>query len=158
VEHLTTQLEERATALMEKVESLGGSSRAIAAGFFQDEIARSAYEHQLRVESGETVIVGVNRFTDGSAPVTIPTPDYSALERGQVERIRAVRAHRDAADHARAIAALGNAAAAQISSAAQGTGANPHLMPLIIDAVRARASVGEISDALEAHWGRYRST
>ncbi len=158
VEHLTTELEQRAMALMEKVEALGGSPRAIAAAFFQDEIARSAYEHQLRVESGETVIVGVNRFADAGVPVAIPTPDYSALERGQVERLRGVRANRDAEGQRRALGALGDAAATVVRAGSSGRAAGASLMPLIIDAVRARASVGEISDTLESHWGRYRSS
>ena len=159
VEHLTTELERRATELMDRVEALGGSSKAIAAAFFQDEIARSAYEHQLRVESGETVIVGVNRFTDDSAPVAIPTPDYSALERAQVERVRAVRAARPVDAHRRAMDALGEAAARIHVGAESGAATTDvHLMPLIIDAVRARASVGEISDVFAAHWGRYRGT
>ena len=160
VEHLTTELERRAAELMARVDALGGSSRAIAAAFFQDEIARSAYEHQLRVESGETVIVGVNRFTDDSAPVTVPTPDYSALERAQVEGVRAVRAARPSEAHRRAMDALGDAAAA-LSRAGERPGVatmDVHSMPLIIDAVRARATVGEISDVLAAHWGRYRGT
>ena len=93
---LTDELERRATELLAKVDELGGAAKAIAASFFQEEIARSAYEFQLRVESGETVIVGVNKFADDSPPPVIPTPDYSALERGQVERVRAVRARRDA--------------------------------------------------------------
>ncbi|HUR91307.1 MAG TPA: methylmalonyl-CoA mutase family protein, partial [Gemmatimonadaceae bacterium] len=66
VEHLTSELEDRATTLMQRVEELGGSAKAIEAGFFQEEIARSAYEFQQRVESGQTVIVGVNQFTDDS--------------------------------------------------------------------------------------------
>src|SRR5688500_3786594 len=151
VERLTTELESRALELMERVESLGGSERAIAAAFFQDEIARSAYEHQLRVESGDTVVVGVNRFSDAVEAPDIPTPDYSALERGQVERVRAVRERRSADDVQRTLAALGDAA-----KAPSGSSAPSPLMPLIIDAVRARASVGEIADVLAAQWGRYR--
>ncbi|HKO16360.1 MAG TPA: methylmalonyl-CoA mutase family protein, partial [Gemmatimonadaceae bacterium] len=87
VEHLTSDLEARARALLEQVDARGGAARAIASGFFQEEIARSAYEQQLRVERGETVIVGVNRFADGSAPPIVPAPDYSALERAQVRRL-----------------------------------------------------------------------
>ena len=160
VEYLTTELERRAMDLMERVDALGGSAKAIAAAFFQDEIARSAYEHQLRVESGETVIVGVNKFTDESAAPDIPTPDYSALERAQVDRLRAVRAKRSTDAYDRAMAAL-STATATITSGNDGdqraTGAIP-LMPLIIDAVRARATVGEISDLLASHWGRYRGS
>ena len=77
-----------------QVDELGGAARAIDASFFQEEIARSAYEHQMRVERGETVIVGVNKFADGAPPPIIPTPDYSALEREQVERARSSRAAR----------------------------------------------------------------
>src|SRR5687767_7876140 len=65
VERMTSELEQRATELLERVHALGGAAAAINAGFFQEEIGRSAYEHQLRVERGETVIVGVNRFTEG---------------------------------------------------------------------------------------------
>jgi len=153
VEHLTSELERRALELMARVEELGGSAPAIAAGFFQEEIGRSAYEHQLRVESGETVIVGVNRFGDGQEPPVIPAPDFSALERDQVARLGAVKAARDGTAVGLALGALADAARAYADEGAAG---RPALMPLIIDAVRARASVGEISDALERSWGHYR--
>jgi methylmalonyl-CoA mutase N-terminal domain/subunit len=153
VEELTNTLEREAEALLVRVDELGGAAPAIAAGFFQDEIGRSAYEHQLRVERGETVVVGVNKFADGAEPPVIPSPDYSALEREQVARVAAVRAARDAAQVSKALAVLGEAAVAYTGDA--GTD-RPHLMPLIIDAVRARASVGEISDVLAARWGAYR--
>jgi methylmalonyl-CoA mutase N-terminal domain/subunit len=156
VEHLTGELERRALELLARVDELGGSAEAIAAGFFQEEIARSAYEFQLRVESGETVIVGVNRFGDGQGPPVIPAPDFSALEREQVAQLRAVRERRDAAAVDRALGALGGAAAAYAGDARPDGGPRPELMPLIIDAVRARASVGEISDTLAAAWGTYR--
>src|SRR4051812_8222949 len=68
VEHLTTELEQRAMELLARVDELGGAAQAIAAGFFQEEIGRSAYEYQLGVERGDTTIVGVNRFADGSEP------------------------------------------------------------------------------------------
>ena len=152
VEALTDELEERATALLEQVDSMGGAAHAIEAGFFQEEIARSAYEHQLRIERGEQVIVGVNRFTDADAPPIIPTPDYSELERTQVARVKKLRALRDEGAASRALTALGEAAASDAVDAA----ARPPIMPLIIDAVRARATVGEISDVLEQRWGRYR--
>jgi methylmalonyl-CoA mutase N-terminal domain/subunit len=153
VESLTDEVERRAVALLERVESLGGSAKAIAAGFFQEEIARSAYEHQLAVEAGRTVIVGVNRFGDGEEPPMVPAPDFAALERGQRERLAAVRATRDAAAVAAALSAIRAAAPAY---ARVGGKAHAPLMPLIIDAVRARATVGEISDALRAEWGEYR--
>jgi methylmalonyl-CoA mutase N-terminal domain/subunit len=81
VEHLTSELESRAMELLARVDSIGGAAKAISASFFQEEIAKSAYAFQMKVERGETVIVGVNRFDDGSEVPTIATPDYSRLER-----------------------------------------------------------------------------
>ena len=152
VEHLTSELERRALELLARVDALGGSERAIGAGFFQDEIARSAYEHQLAVERGETIVVGVNRFGDGEPPPVIPAPDFSALETSQIARLAAARHGRDAAAVERALAAVGAAAAGYGDDG----GSREPLMPLIIDAVRARATVGEISDTLGGRWGAYR--
>src|SRR5687768_14160800 len=152
VEQLTTALEQQAMDLLGRVDALGGAERAIAAGFMQEEIARSAYEQQMRVERGETVIVGVNRFTDGREPPSIPIPDYSALEHGQVQRVRAVRANRDTAAVRRAVVSLRKASGGYDS---RGGNREP-LMPLIVDAVRARATVGEIADALRESWSEYR--
>jgi methylmalonyl-CoA mutase N-terminal domain/subunit len=154
VEHLTTELERRATELLAQVDSLGGAAAAIDAGFFQDEIARSAYEFQMRVECGETVIVGVNRFADGVDAPPIAAPDYSRLESEQIQRLAEVRRRRDRAAVERALAAIGEAAGAFVGD--DGRGGRPQLMPLILDAVRGRATVGEISDALAARWGMYR--
>ncbi|MEO7218735.1 MAG: methylmalonyl-CoA mutase family protein [Gemmatimonadaceae bacterium] len=151
VESLTDQIEARAMDLIAKVDELGGAERAVAAGFFQDEIARSAYEFQLRVEAGQTAIVGVNTFADGSEPPDIPSPDYSALEREQVAKLAKERRNRDAGLVESSLSAIRGAAAEPPSS-------RSHLMPLIIDAVRARATVGEISDTLGACWGVYTPT
>jgi methylmalonyl-CoA mutase N-terminal domain/subunit len=153
VEHLTSELERRASDLLAAVDSLGGAAAAIGAAFFQDEIARSAYEFQMRVERGETVIVGVNRFADGNEAPPAPPPDYSRLEAEQVTRLAAARRRRDGGGVKRCLAAISAAAAAYTGDARAD---RPHLMPLIIDAVRARATVGEISDALAARWGAYR--
>src|SRR5918999_1472713 len=116
VEHLTNTLEQRALALLERVDAIGGAERAIAAGFMQEEIARSAYDQQKRVERGESVIVGVNRFSDGKEPPSIRVPDYSALERAQVERVRAVRGRRDGAAARHALRALGEGSRSYASS------------------------------------------
>jgi methylmalonyl-CoA mutase N-terminal domain/subunit len=151
VEYLTNELEKRAMALLGEVEQRGGSASAIDAGFFQDEIGRSAWEFQQSVERGETVIVGVNRFQDGEDPPIIPAPDFSALEREQVAKLGAVKTRRDKVAVERELATLGDAARRVL---VQEPGV--HLMPLIIRAVQARASVGEISAALEGAWGRYR--
>jgi methylmalonyl-CoA mutase N-terminal domain/subunit len=152
VEGLTNTLERCALELIEKVDALGGAAAAIGASFFQEEIARSAYEFQMRVERGESVIVGVNKYGDGAPPPIIPTPDYSELERDQRARIAAVRAARDGAQVSAALDALRTAAAPYARSGGQ----RPPLVELIIDAVRLRATVGEIADALRASWGEYR--
>jgi methylmalonyl-CoA mutase N-terminal domain/subunit len=153
VEHLTNALEEQATALLARVDALGGAARAIEAGFLQEEIARSAYEHQLRVERGETVIVGVNRFVEDAEVPVMPAPDYSALAPAQVARVAELRARRDDAAVRGTLERLRDAAATYAVDAA---GARAELMPCIVDAVRARATVGEISDALRERWGTYR--
>jgi methylmalonyl-CoA mutase N-terminal domain/subunit len=152
VEQLTNALERKATELLARVDAIGGAERAIAAGFMQEEIARSAYEQQMRIERGESVIVGVNRFTDAKDVPSVPTPDYTALERGQVDRVRALRSKRNAGAAERAMTALRDASRSYVTDGK----ARPPLMPLIIDAVRARATVGEIADAFRDAWSEYR--
>jgi methylmalonyl-CoA mutase N-terminal domain/subunit len=146
VESLTDAIEQRSVELLAKVEELGGAAQAIEAGFLQEEIGKSAYAYQLAVEAGDTVVVGVNKFGDGAAPPVIPTPDYRQLEAGQKARVIGVKAQRDDAVVAGCLQAL----EATVRSG------KTEVMPLIIDAVRARASVGEISDVLERVWGKYR--
>jgi len=146
VETLTDELERRAVELLGKVEELGGAARAIEARFMQEEIGKSAYAYQLGVESGQTVVVGVNKYEDGAEPPVIPTPDYSQLAAEQKARVTAVKAARDNAVASACVQAIETAARA----------GDRQLMPLIVDAVKARVSVGEISDALERVWGRYR--
>ncbi|HJQ12840.1 MAG TPA: methylmalonyl-CoA mutase family protein [Gemmatimonadaceae bacterium] len=150
VESLTNDLESRAMALIQKVDELGGSEQAIAAGFFQEEIARSAYEHQLRVEGGDTVIVGVNRFVDDVAPPDIPAPEYSKLEKAQIKAVKALRKKRDDSSVKEDLGKL--------REASRDSSKPLHLMPLIIDAVRSRATVGEIAATLAENWGYYRPT
>ncbi|HXG44302.1 MAG TPA: methylmalonyl-CoA mutase family protein [Gemmatimonadales bacterium] len=146
VEALTDRIEREARAVIEEVDRMGGAARAIERGFFQDAIARSAYELQRRQESGDLVVVGVNRFTDDSPVPTIPAPDYPALAARQRVRLAEVKARRDAGAVERALAALAQAAC----------GTAP-LMPPIIEAVRARATLGEISETLRGVWGVYRA-
>jgi methylmalonyl-CoA mutase N-terminal domain/subunit len=152
VEQLTNEIETRAMALITHVDELGGAVSGIEAGFFQDEIAKSAYAQQLRIEAGETVIVGVNKFGDGQDPPIIPAPDFSALELEQVARLHDCIARRDNAAVQQSLAALRAAAPTYLPEHA---GERTDLMPLVIDAVRARASVGEIAAALGEVWGRY---
>jgi methylmalonyl-CoA mutase N-terminal domain/subunit len=145
LESLTDRIETGARALIEEVDALGGAAKAIERGFLQEAIARSAYELQKKQEAGESVVVGVNRFTDDSPALKIETPDFSALETGQRARLERVRTERDGAAVARSLAEVG--------AAAEGTDS---LMPPILDAVRVRATLGEISDALRKVWGTYR--
>jgi methylmalonyl-CoA mutase, N-terminal domain len=153
VEHLTTELEERAMALLGRVDELGGAANAIQAAFFQEEIARSAYEYQKSVERGDTVIVGVNRFTDGRDVPAVAIPDFSRLEDEQVARLNDLKARRD---RAVASAALDNLGAVADRFATKGDLGNDSLVPAIVDAVRARASVGEVANVLRSRWGTYR--
>jgi methylmalonyl-CoA mutase, N-terminal domain len=153
VEHLTNELEKRALELIAKVDEMGGAAKAIEAGFLQEEIARSAYDLQMRIEANEVVLVGVNAFTDDSPVPVIPRPDFADLERGQVERVRVARSKRDASRVKKVLADLANAAPAYLKG---DSAKRDPLMPVIIDAVRARATVGEISDCLARVWGMHR--
>ena len=145
VEALTDSIEAGARELMREIDTIGGAARAIEREFFQDAIARSAYDLQKAQEAGERVVVGLNRFTDDSPALPIETPDYSALEVEQRSRLAEVKRGRDAA-------AMG----ATLKEVQQAAGNTAPLMPRIIDAVRARATLGEISDTLREVWGVYR--
>jgi methylmalonyl-CoA mutase N-terminal domain/subunit len=147
IEALTNAIEEQATAYLEKIEALGGMLRAIERGYVQQEIQNAAYEYQRAVEDQEAIVVGVNRFTveeDRSVPVQRVD---EGLERQQVERLRALRARRDAAKWKAALAGV---------QAAAGSGEN--LMPRILEAVENYATVGEISDAMRRVFGEHKET
>ena len=146
LESLTDEIEQAARALVDEVEQLGGAARAIEQHYFQDAIAKSAYEQQRRIEEGTDVVVGVNEFVDDAPAPTVVAPDYTGLAAAQRRRLAAARAQRNAADVQRTLGALREAART----------AQAPLMPAIIDAVRARASVGEISDVFRDLWGVYR--
>jgi methylmalonyl-CoA mutase, N-terminal domain len=145
VEAMTDQIEKEARALIEHVDSLGGAAAAIEKGFFQDTIAKSAYELQLAQESGASTVVGVNRFTDDAPPLPVTVLDYSVLEERQLGRLANVRSRRHAGKAKQALAA--------VTAAARGSDT---LMPSIIEAVKARVTLGEISDAMRTAWGTYR--
>jgi len=152
VEDLTNKIEAGAMALIARVDEQGGAAESIRNGFPQDEIARSAYEYQLRVESGETVVVGVNKFEDDIAPPVIPAPNFGELEREQIAALKHVKETRDNGAVQERLSAIGAAAPTYLASH---HGSRAEMMPLVIDAVRARASVGEIADTLQRVWGRY---
>jgi methylmalonyl-CoA mutase N-terminal domain/subunit len=145
IEALTDRIESEARAIIAEIDAQGGAAVAISRGFFQDAIARSAWDLQQRVESGRAVVVGVNRYVDGSPPAEIPRPDYSALAKRQQARLAEVRAGRDGAAVRRSLL--------HIATAARTDGP---LMAPIIEAVRVRTSLGEISDVLRGEWGIFR--
>jgi methylmalonyl-CoA mutase N-terminal domain/subunit len=145
VEALTDRIAEEVQALLAWIAQGGGAAAAIGRGDFQDAIHRSAYAYQRAVEAGETVIVGVNRYADAAPPLQVSAPDYSALEARQVQRVQQARRRRAEREWREALDALGGAARA----------ADP-LMPRMLAAVRARATVGEISDTLRGVWGVFR--
>jgi len=144
VEALTSQIESAANAYLQKIESLGGMLKAIESGFVQQEIQNAAYDFQQRVDRGEAVLVGVNRFQideEKSVPLQRIDP---ALEAKQVASVRALRARRDQKKW--------RAAMAGVEAAAR---AGQNLMPSIIAAVENYATVGEISDTLRKVFGEY---
>jgi methylmalonyl-CoA mutase, N-terminal domain len=147
VECLTDRIEREARVLIEEVDALGGAAAAVARGYFQEAIARSAWMLQQRQESGEQVVVGVNRFVENAPPPEITLPDFAELARRQRDRLTKARASRAPARVSAALDALRSAAG----------GIEP-MMPPILEAVRARATLGEISDALRQVWGTYRPT
>jgi methylmalonyl-CoA mutase N-terminal domain/subunit len=146
VEALTERVEREARGLLQEIEQSGGAARAVERGLFQEAIARSAYAQQRAIESGESVVVGVNEYADDQEVPSVPAPDYTALAAAQRRRVAEIRGTRDGG---RAQRALGELQAAARDPTAP-------LMEPILGAVRARATVGEISDVLRGVWGVYR--
>ena len=145
IESLTNEIERRANGYLEKIEALGGMLKAIERGYVQQEIQNAAYEYQQAVDRLEAVVVGVNRFAiEEEKPIPIQRMDES-LERKQVERLRELRARRDRGLWQESIKNVENAAR---------SGAN--LMPHIIAAIEAYATVGEISEAMRRVFGEYK--
>jgi methylmalonyl-CoA mutase N-terminal domain/subunit len=148
VEKLTDQMEKEAEEIFARVEQMGGVVRCIEEGWFQREIARSAYEYQKAVDKGEKVIVGVNKFVEPDEKLTIDLLKIDAsTERTQTGRLQALRARRDAARHAAALEGV---------RAACADGSN--LMPRLVTAVEADATLGEIIDTMKSVFGTYEET
>src|SRR6202795_52120 len=145
IEALTNEIESRANEYLGKIEALGGMIKALERGYVQQEIQNAAYEYQQQIDRKEAVVVGVNRFAvDEEKPIPIQPIDES-LERKQVERLCALRARRDRAPW--------QAALQQIEAAAR---SGENLMPRILAAVEANATVGEISDTMRKVFGEYK--
>ncbi|HUI43371.1 MAG TPA: methylmalonyl-CoA mutase family protein [Terriglobia bacterium] len=147
IEKLTDEIEAGAREYLGKIDALGGVLRAIENGFVQREIQESAYRYQQEVEAGRRVVVGVNRYQEGRAPAPPILHLDPEMERAQVERLRRLRTRRD---RARTKAAL-----AEIDRVAR---SDENLLPAILAAVKAYATVGEISDALRRVFGEYRES
>jgi methylmalonyl-CoA mutase N-terminal domain/subunit len=147
IEKLTNEIESGAEEYIAKIDAMGGMLRAVEAGFVQQEIQKAAYEYQQAVDSGEQVVVGVNRFqTEEERP--IPTLQIDpAVEAAQIARLNALRARRDTAKTKSALA--------EIERRARTT---ENLMPAILQAVESYATVGEISDALRRAFGEYQES
>jgi methylmalonyl-CoA mutase, N-terminal domain len=145
VEALTNQLEAAAQEYLAEIEGLGGALAAIEAGYQQRQIQEAAYRVQREVEAEERIVVGVNRFRDDP----VPSPDLQRIdpagERAQVERLRRLRAERNTESWSAALEGLAVAAAG-----------GDNLLPPIIQAVKAKATLGEISDRLRVGWGEHR--
>ena len=148
VESLTAELVKEARKLIDEVEALGGMTKAVESGLPKMRIEQSAALRQAKIDRGEEVIVGVNKYRLKNEPdVDVLDIDNTAVRDSQIERLKKVRANRDDAACTAALDAL-------TAAAESGQG---NLLELATDAARARASVGEISDALEKSWGRHKA-
>ncbi len=147
VEASTTRIEQEAEDYFQKIEALGGMLRAIERGWVQQEIQNAAYDYQRRVETGDAVVVGVNKFTRENEP-GVPTQRHDPdLERRQVERLQALRAKRSQTRWQQGIDAVKERAKD-----------GDNLMPAILEAVESNCTVGEIAGTLRSVFGEYRET
>jgi len=145
VEALTDEIEAKAQEYIDRIEDMGGAVAAIESGYMQTEIQEAAVQQQQDIESGARVVVGVNKFRSDEEPEPIIFRVNTELSRGQMERLRRVRETRDSVNAAATLRTLGAAARGE-----------ENLMPAILDAVRAYATLGEICGELRAAWGEYR--
>ncbi|RYF10091.1 MAG: methylmalonyl-CoA mutase, partial [Deltaproteobacteria bacterium] len=171
VESLTADLANQAWALMEEVEALGGMAAAIETGLPKLRIEEAAARKQSRIDTGQEVIVGVNKYLapEGEAPIDVLKIDNDAVRESQVARLKQIRANRDNDAVQAALKAITDCAVSfslpseSITNEPAPTEDNPatpqgNLLALAVTAARARATLGEISDALEAAWGRHQAT
>jgi methylmalonyl-CoA mutase N-terminal domain/subunit len=145
VEQLTNEIEAAASKLIDKIDVMGGAVKAIEAGFIQEEIARSAYKYNKDIETGEKIIVGVNKFTTKEVDDTPLLKIDDSIRVVQSDKLKTLRAKRDAAKAAACLEAINNAA-----------NSSDNLMPYVIDAVENLCTLGEIADVLRGVWGEYK--
>ena len=149
VESLTAQMEQEIFKILEQVEAMGGTLKAIEDGWFQKEIADSAYEFARRKASGERVVIGVNKYVEPDEKLEVDVHPYDpATERRQIENLQRVRQKRD---QQRVTALL-----EQLKQVARDESAN--IMPITIELMQARATMGDIIETLKTVWGTYRET
>ncbi len=160
VETLTHELADKAWALIQEVEELGGMAQAIETGLPKLRIEEAAARKQARIDSGKETIVGVNKYrTDEKTEVEVLDIDNDAVRESQIARLRTIRATRDPVAVQVALAALTEAAGIRLPDVAASADKDAHnLLALAVTAARARATLGEISDALEAQYGRHQAT
>jgi methylmalonyl-CoA mutase N-terminal domain/subunit len=145
IEWLTNQLENRILDYIGEIDKIGGALKAIEKGYVQGEIARSAYDYQKAVDSGEQVVVGVNKFVTEEEPMPETLEIGVETERKQVERLKKLKEERD------------NQRVSQMLDGVRSVAkSDENIMPVMIDAVKAYATVGEISDVLREAFGEYR--
>ena len=149
MEKLTQDMADQAWAIIEEVEAMGGMTKAVESGWAKLKIEQCAAEKQARIDSGKDVIVGVNKYRhDKEERIETREIDNSAVRESQIARLKQIRASRDSAAVQQALDAL-------TECARTGEG---NLLDHTVKAIRLRATVGEVSDALEKVWGRYRAT
>ena len=149
VENLTSRMEQEIFAVLEKVEQLGGTVKAIEDGWFQQEIADPAYNYAIRKADGERPVIGVNKYVEDEDEMDIETHPYDPeTERRQLAGLEKTRQERDNPQVERLLQKLREFAADE----------SQNLMPITIELVHARASMGEIVETLRELWGSYRET
>jgi methylmalonyl-CoA mutase N-terminal domain/subunit len=145
IEWLTNQIENEAMKYINEIDKMGGVLKAIEAGYIQKQIANSAYNYQRAVDSGEQVVVGVNKFTTEDEPEPETLEIGTEIEKKQIERLRKLKQERD------------NQKVNEVLSRVRDVvRSDQNIMPVLIEAVKAYATVGEISDALRDVFGEYR--
>jgi len=144
VENLTDEIEAAAQVYLDKIDAIGGAVEAIEQGYVQNEISIAAYHHQLEVEAGNRVIVGVNKFTQEQEGITEVMRIDESIRNFQAEQIRLLKTQRNADEVAEKLSELKRAA-----------GSSNNIMPFILAAVEVYATLGEISDVLRAEFGEY---
>ena len=156
VEYLTDEIAHKAWKLIEEVEELGGMTKAIEAGIPKMRIEQAAAKKQARIDSNQDIIVGINKYQlEEEDPLMILEVDNEQVRKQQLERLAQTKRNRNTADVEAALKKLTEAA--KEKQAAEGTATTENLLALAVEAARARATLGEISDAMEVAFGRYKA-